>query len=251
MLSDDVGKTVSGLGVAYAQTSEEAKTLTLEKPFEPRDIGEWNAVDWAESITSILGTLILIIVIFTLIFGRRLPLPVTKYLRFVGLCALPIFLLLFGFFATFEGSKSVAFCASCHMSMGSYANDMKDRDSETLAALHYKNRYIQEAQCYSCHINYGVFGTMQGKLTGLKHFYYWATNSPTARGEKQIKLYEVYQNDLCLRCHAGSSIFLKADKEVHIDIAEGLLGKDEDGEPMIHCLDCHGPVHPSLSSKKT
>lgn len=241
---------IFGSGVAYAQTSEETTALTLKNPFEPRNIVEWNAVDWAESITSILGVLILILVIFTIIFERRLPLPITKYLRFVGLCALPIFLLLFGFFTTFERSKSVEFCASCHKSMGRYANDLRDKESETLAAIHYKNRYIQEAQCYNCHINYGTFGGIQGKLTGLKHFYYWIANSATARGDEQIKLYGVYQNDLCLRCHAGSSIFLEVDNRVHVDIEEGLLKKDTDGGPMIRCLDCHGPAHPLLDGKK-
>ncbi len=233
-------------GVAYAQTSEEAKALTLDEPFEPRGIVEWDAVQWAESITMVLGILILIIVIFTMFFGRRLPPPITNFMRFVGLFALPVFLLPFGSFATFEGSKTVSFCQSCHSAMGLYVNDMKDRESETLAALHYKNRYIHEAECYNCHVNYGVFGAVQAKLTGLKHVYYWVTRSATARGEEQIKLYGAYQNDLCLRCHAGSRVFLEVDNRVHMDMQKGLLGKDKKGEPIIPCLDCHGPAHRSL-----
>ena len=31
--------------------------------------------------------------------------------------------------------------------------------SETLAAKHYKNRFIRENQCYTCHSDYGVAGT--------------------------------------------------------------------------------------------
>ena len=244
------GTMLFGSGFPYAQSGEETTALTLENPFEPRGVVEWDAVEWAEMITSVLGVLILVVVLLTMFFGKRLPPPMTNFLRFVGLLALPVFLLLFGSFATFERSKKVEFCQSCHTAMDLYVNDMKNGESDTLAALHYKNRYIRGAECYNCHVNYGVFGAIQAKLTGLKHLYYWVTHSPTAIGQEQIKLYGAYQNDLCLRCHAGSRAFLEADDGAHVDMQEGLLEKDENGEPIIPCLDCHGPAHPSLDSQK-
>ena len=236
--------------IVYAQTSKDTIALTLKDPFAGRGVAEWNAVEWAESVTSILGVLILIIIFLMVIFDRRIAPPITNFLRFISLCVLPVFLMLFGSFATFEGSKRVEFCQSCHTAMGLYVNDLKDSGSDTLASLHYNNRYIQEGHCYACHVDYGLFGSIQGKMTGLNHLYYWVTGSDTARGEKQIRLYEPYKNELCLRCHAGSKRFLEAEGGIHVDNEKDLLRKDAKGAPILSCLECHGPAHPSLEDKK-
>ena len=136
-----------------------------------------------------------------------------------------------------------------------YVDDMKNKKSETLAALHYNNRYIQENQCYRCHSDYGVWGTVEARGRGLSHLYHWVTNSATARGEGQIKLYGTYQNSLCLSCHSGSQKFLEAQVEevkIHKAIAKELLGKDSDtGAPTMSCLICHSPAHPALEIKPT
>ena len=244
----DITGLVIGDEVAYAQTSQETAEIILEKPF----VGRGSAVDWATSITTSIGILILVIVIFTVIFERRRLTPsITNLLRFTGLCVLPIFMMFFGSFATFEGSKEVEFCHSCHTAMDPYVDDMRNKESKTLASLHYNNRYIQVEHCYQCHADYGVWGTIQAKATGLRHLYYWVTNADTARGKKQIKLYGSYRNDLCLHCHAGSQKFLKAEGGLHRDMAADFLVKDtKTGEPKTSCLDCHGPAHPALADKK-
>lgn len=241
---------ITFLSILLAQTGEGTIQKSLNNPFEATGITEWSAVQWAESTTVLIGILVLIIVIGTIIFERRLSPIISSVLRLLGLCILPIFLMLFGSFATFEGSKRVEFCTSCHSAMSMYVDDLKDSNSKTLAAVHYKNRYIQEAHCYNCHVNYSVFGTIKGKLVGLKHLYYWVSNSPTARGMKQIRLYGYYPNESCLRCHAGSKRFLEADEGVHVENAKELLHKDKNGEPGLSCLECHGPAHPSLKEKE-
>jgi len=243
----DMAGVVFGAEAALAQPSMEATELTLEQPF----VGKGSAADWATSITTYVGILILAIVIFTVIFERRRFTPSTlNLLRFTGLCVLPIFMMFFGSFATFEGSKNVEFCHSCHTAMDPYVDDMRNKDSKTLASLHYNNRYIQVEQCYQCHADYGVWGTIKAKATGLRHLYYWITNAPTARGEKEIKLYGSYQNDLCLHCHAGSQRFLNAEDGLHRDMAADFLVKDpKTGETKTSCLDCHGPAHPRRADK--
>ena len=236
--------------VLYAQTDDGTIQQTLKNPFEAAGFTEWSALQWAESITVVIGILVLIIVIGNIIFQRRLSPVANNALRLLGLCILPVFLMLFGSFATFEGSRRVEFCASCHSAMSMYVDDLKDGNSETLAALHYKNRYIQEAHCYNCHVDYNLFGTVKGKITGLKHLYYWVSGSPTARGIQQIELYGYYSNQTCLRCHAGSKKFLEADEGVHLENAPELLKKSADGEPGLSCLECHAPAHPSLEEKE-
>ena len=48
-----------------------------------------------------------------------------------------------------------------------YVDDMLDSESESLAAVHYKNRYIPSNQCYDCHTSYGMFGTVEAKMGRL------------------------------------------------------------------------------------
>ncbi|PYV85093.1 MAG: hypothetical protein DMG05_23420 [Acidobacteria bacterium] len=223
--------------------------LTLEKPFE----GRGGAVEWAGSLTTALGVLILIIIIFTAFFERRHLRPsIVSSLRFTSLCVLPLLILFLGSFSTLEGSKRTEFCHSCHSAMDLYVDDMQDKESTTLAAMHYKKRLIQTDECYSCHADYGVWGTADAKGRGLIHLYYWVTNSATARGEQQIKLYSSYQNSLCLYCHSGSQSFLESGKQVHRKFADALLGKKANtGAPIMACGTCHGPAHPKLADKKS
>jgi cytochrome c-type protein NapC len=135
--------------------------------------------------------------------------------------------------------------------MDLYVSDMKDRGSTTLAAIHYTKRQIQTDECYSCHADYGVWGTAEAKGRGLIHLYHWFTSSATARGEEQIKLYGSYQNSLCLYCHAGSQSFLESGRQVHRKFADALLEKKADGAPVMACGKCHGPAHPKLADKKS
>jgi len=66
-----------------------------------------------------------------------------------------------------ERSTTVAACGSCHL-MTPYVADLGNVKSETLAAVHAKNRYIRERHCYTCHSDYGLAGTIQAKLAGTR-----------------------------------------------------------------------------------
>ncbi len=124
---------------------------------------------------------------------------------------------------------TVEACGSCHVMEGHVA-DLRNPASASLAAVHFKNRYIQADQCYTCHSDYGMFGTMSAKLDGLGHVYHnLAGNYP-----KPIKIRQPYSNVRCLSCHGSAQNFLaKHEKE---QISSLLSSKDS-------CLDCHGPAH--------
>jgi nitrate/TMAO reductase-like tetraheme cytochrome c subunit len=231
--------TSSLFGVQIARA--ESGPVSIREPYHPAG----TFVDYAEWTTVGLAVLIpTLIVVARLLSRRRRWFPVVSPLRFASLATLPAFLIATGVFATFEGAKEVEFCESCHQPMELYVSDMKDRESQTLSALHFNNRYIQHEQCYTCHADYGVFGTVEAKLTGLRHMYYWMSGSETARGEKQIGTYSPYRNELCLRCHAGSEKFLQAGGGTHAAIEEELTTTDQ--ETRISCLVCHGPAHATL-----
>ena len=90
--------------------------------------------------------------------------------------------------------------------MTPFVQDLRDPASETLAATHFKNRYIQDHHCYTCHSDYGLAGTLSAKLGGLGHVWRYTTGSYTL----PIKIAKPYSNTQCLQCHGASQKFLKS-----------------------------------------
>jgi cytochrome c nitrite reductase small subunit len=153
----------------------------------------------------------------------------SKAMLFGAILVVPIVVV---FLATAHGmqeSMTVEACGACHV-MGSHVADLRDPKSDSLAAVHYKNRYILADQCYTCHSDYGMFGTVSAKLAGLGHTYY----NLTGTYEKPIKIRKPYSNVRCLTCHGGAQNFLAKHEKEQIDNL--MSGKDS-------CLDCHGPAH--------
>lgn len=230
-----------------AATEELARRI-LERPLERSgdfaDLGGW--------VTTALALAVIAIVLVSGLLGeRRLGPTVASSLGFLGLCVLPVFMMLFGAFTTVERSKSVEFCQSCHSAMDRYVRDMRDPASETLAAVHAAERWIPQHECYRCHADYGVWGSADAKLRGLAHLYHWLIASPTALGEKQIRSYRPYRNQICLDCHAGGRGFVESGRGVHLTIASNLVERDPETDAEVtSCLVCHGPAHPSLAEWK-
>jgi cytochrome c nitrite reductase small subunit len=130
-----------------------------------------------------------------------------------------------------EETKTVPSCASCHV-MKPYVADLTDPKSETLAAVHFKNRWIPENQCYSCHTSYGVHGTLDAKLGGLRHWWLYVTNG----WKDPIRYRGKYPNANCIACHGGTPKFQAV--AMHKPIAEKLASNEKS------CASCHTP-HPA------
>jgi cytochrome c nitrite reductase small subunit len=147
----------------------------------------------------------------------------------VGL--VPIIVGFMSFAHGLESSATVSACGSCHV-MTPFVRDLQDVKSETLAATHFKNRFILTNQCYSCHSDYGLGGTITAKLAGLGHVWRYTTGRYTV----PIKIAAPYPNTRCLGCHGESQRFLNSPskKDVLPDLMSG----------KTPCLDCHGPAHP-------
>lgn len=131
-----------------------------------------------------------------------------------------------------EESATVSSCGSCHV-MTPYVQDLRDIKSDTLAATHFKNRYILENQCYTCHSDYGLGGTIRAKLGGLGHVWYYTTG----RYEMPLKIAHPYSNVRCLGCHGESQKFLTSETKKPI-MGDLMSGKTS-------CLECHAPAHPA------
>jgi nitrate/TMAO reductase-like tetraheme cytochrome c subunit len=161
--------------------------------------------------------------------------PAIKELLILPLVVLPAAIVFFGYSYGIESSKTISSCGSCHV-MKPYLADLKDPASETLAALHYKNRYIQEHHCYTCHTDYGMFGTVHAKMEGMGHVRRNLTGDYTL----PIKIAQPYPNRRCLACHGASQKFLKSEGHPKEDLPKLVSGENS-------CIDCHGPAHPTVT----
>jgi cytochrome c nitrite reductase small subunit len=224
------GLVVSGV---LALTIPAVAAVGME-PAPPRPHG-WigTAEDWARSLGIAFAVLDLAILVSLWRRVRTSGLTsASKQLLFFAVAILPLTIVFFAYYYGLETSKSVEACGSCH-TMDAHVRDLRDPKSDTLAAVHFKNRYIQENHCYTCHTDYGMFGTVKAKWEGLGHTVRYTTGAYTL----PLKIAHPYPNWRCLNCHGTSQKFLDPEKHPKEDMADLLSGKTS-------CLECHGPPHP-------
>ena len=192
---------------------------------------------WIEGfgIGLVILNLILLALVWYWMRGRD-PLPRLWGWVLVAVGLVPILVGFMTFAHGLESSATVAACGSCHV-MTPYVQDLKDVKSETLAATHYKNRFILTNQCYECHSDYGLAGTITAKLAGVGHVLRYTTGRYTL----PIKIVKPYPNSGCLECHGESQRFLNSPSKQDI-LPDLMSGK-------ISCLDCHGPAHPKQKNE--
>jgi hypothetical protein len=159
-------------------------------------------------------------------------------LLLVGLFAIPGIALMSTSAFVLDETEKVDACNSCHV-MEPFVSDLRNPDSPTLAARHYKNRWIADHQCYSCHTTYGAHGTLSGKRDGFRHWLLYVTHT----WKEPIKYSGSFENSVCLDCHVGTRKF--GGVKSH----QALLS--ELGANRVRCTTCHGPPHPVPSERAT
>jgi cytochrome c nitrite reductase small subunit len=158
--------------------------------------------------------------------------PTARGWLFVAVGLVPLMVAFLSFAHGLESSTTVSACGSCH-AMTPFVQDLQDVKSDTLAATHFKNRYIQESQCYTCHSDYGLAGTFKAKLEGLGHVWRYSLGAYSL----PLKLNNPYPYVRCLGCHGASQKFLNASGHPKEEMKNLLSGS-------VSCIDCHGPAHP-------
>ena len=202
-----------------------------------QDVSKFDPVDHYGS--RLLAGLIVIgfaIVLYSLIRYRGTTTgPLSWGILALGAGILPVFVSSAGGLLVMEKSQRVGLCNSCHLTMTPYVNDMKNPKSQSLAALHYKNRYIPDNQCYVCHTSYGMFGTLQAKKEGIIDVFKYYTHTFSV----PVKMRHPYSNNDCLKCHGASDKFLASHK------------KQKDRDAMfadeVSCAQCHDDDNPAHS----
>jgi nitrate/TMAO reductase-like tetraheme cytochrome c subunit len=173
---------------------------------------------------------------------RRSPLDArTRYWLLFGLGVLPIGSAMSANVQGYETTKRRQFCASCHV-MTPHARDAEDTNSKSLAAIHARSPYFGEDNCYACHADYGLFGTVVTKMGGLRHVWLYATdyrNASLEEAKQRIHLLKPYPNGNCMQCHTTTAPVWSKLPDHQSAKADVLAGK-------VSCASagCHGVVHP-------
>jgi cytochrome c nitrite reductase small subunit len=166
----------------------------------------------------------------------------TKLALLLGLGVFPIGAAFSGNVQGFEATKERAFCGSCHV-MGLHRADSDDRASGSLASRHARNAMFGSENCYVCHANYGMFGTVLTKAGGMRHVWLYLTEYhaiPVEESKKTIHLRDpAMMNSNCMECHSTQdTLWLKVPDHLATvaDTRAGRMGCASEG--------CHGLAHP-------
>jgi len=170
------------------------------------------------------------------LFRHRLQRGTYHWMLLLGLLVFPFMTLISTTSTLFEETKTVRSCAACH-AMDPFVSDLRNPDSTTLAARHYRNKWIPAHQCYTCHTTYGMHGALQAKLGGVRHWWRYVTGT----WQEPIRHRGPYPNSNCLFCHAGTPKF--AGQAMHTAMATDLTTN------KVGCVTCHGPPHPPPSER--
>src|SRR5690606_20177546 len=127
-------------------------------------------------------------------------------------------------------------CNKCHV-MTPMVTDMRDPESDSLAARHFKNGYIAEQQCYQCHSGYGFNGALAAKLEGYRHLVRYTSHFY----EEPIKMRGAFDSASCWSGHSGREGCMKINSHRG---ARDRLVNDE-----MSCTNCHGPAHPTRTER--
>lgn len=176
-------------------------------------------------------TAMVLLVLVEFVFRARLHRATYHWLLLLGLFFLAGTSLTSAGVSLLEETKTVSSCNSCHV-MQPYVDAMQDPESETLAAIHFRNRWIAHDQCYACHTTYGFQGTVTAKLSGMQHWWHFAMRT----WPDPIQYRGTYPNANCLACHEGTPKY--EGEEMH-QLAADELHSDEGA-----CIDCHVAPHP-------
>jgi nitrate/TMAO reductase-like tetraheme cytochrome c subunit len=139
---------------------------------------------------------------------RPSPSAQTKLILLAGIAGFPIAAAMATNVVGYQTTQKRSFCAGCHL-MTPYTEDSQDPNSTSLAARHARNRWFGPHNCYTCHADYAMFGTITTKVSGMHHVWAYYVGGqhalPLADTIGRIELYQPFSNRSCLECHSGQT----------------------------------------------
>jgi cytochrome c-type protein NapC len=166
----------------------------------------------------------------------------TKLMLLFGIGVLPLGTAATGNVAGYHATQTRTFCSSsCHV-MTPFGDDSSNPGSTSLAARHGRNEEFGAENCYRCHEDYGMFGTVVTKIGGMRHVYEYALNFHQLTLEEalpRIHIRNPFPNATCIRCHST-----QAPGWRRIGDHKSLLDQVRAGTVSCASDGCHGPAHP-------
>jgi hypothetical protein len=166
----------------------------------------------------------------------------TKIALLFGVGILPIATAANGNVAGYNATKTTKFCASsCHV-MVPYGEDSWNDKSTSLASRHARNDAFGSENCYACHADYGMFGTVTTKIGGMRHVYEYLTHyhsMPIEESLVKIELQKPFRNEACTRCHSTHN-------QLWNQIGDHASTLQQVRANTVSCASegCHGFAHP-------
>jgi cytochrome c-type protein NapC len=161
-----------------------------------------------------------------------------RILAFMTFFMLPALAVGIGLSEHMDRAKSTQFCLSCHV-MSDFGRSLYVDDPSYIPARHFQNNCVpRDMACYTCHMDYTMFGTIRAKLRGLRHIYVYYLGKIPQPGD--IKLYAPFNNRECLHCHAGMRIF-EEDQKHHKD--PDMMSRIQSNQLSCIAAHCHDTVH--------
>jgi len=163
-----------------------------------------------------------------------------RFMLLFGLGVLPIAAAGTGNMVGFAHTQSVSFCNGCHV-MEPYIADVRNPDSMSLPAIHGRVDMFGRDACYACHADYGMYGTIATKFSGMRHLWHYYDDFRDLTIEEalpKIELYQPFSNAACMRCHSTTGEIWQRLPD-HSGSRDTLLS----GELSCMSGGCHGPAH--------
>ena len=166
----------------------------------------------------------------------------TKIWLLLGLGVFPIGAAFSGNVHGFEATKKREFCGSCHV-MSLHREDSDTPKSGSLASRHARNAFFGSENCYVCHADYGMFGTILTKAGGMRHVWLYLTdyrNTPLEEAKKTIHLRDPAKMDgNCMQCHS-------TDDTLWLQVPDHRATLADTRADRLGCASpgCHGLAHP-------
>jgi hypothetical protein len=160
----------------------------------------------------------------------------------LGLGVLPIGAAASGNVQGYNTTKQRSFCADCHV-MAPQVTDSDDPHSGSLSSRHSRTALFGAENCYVCHEDYGMFGTVLTKADGMKHVWLYYTQYLHVSAEaakSRIHLYQPYPNESCMQCHSTTDTLWNA-----VPDHTAALAAVRSNQVSCASVGCHGFAHPN------
>ncbi|HEY4175487.1 MAG TPA: NapC/NirT family cytochrome c [Kofleriaceae bacterium] len=192
-------------------------------------------------IAALVTTLGALVLIGWFLLRRPAQTRTTKIVLLFGIGVLPLFTAANGNVAGYHATKTRQFCGGCHV-MTPYKDDSENPASKGLAARHARNAMFGEENCYACHADYGMFGTVTTKMGGMRHVYEYALHYHQLSLDEalpKIHIRKPFPNATCMRCHSTENPLWNA-----VGDHASSLQEIRAGTTSCASVGCHGAAHP-------